>query len=94
MTQEKIKDRFPFQITLYSRPGCHLCDQVEEHLRVAAEEFPIFLTVTDIRSDLSLEEKYMFTIPVVEIDGEEVFVSVTSVVTAEELRAELLKRMG
>ncbi|WP_139492686.1 glutaredoxin family protein [Brevibacillus dissolubilis] len=86
-------NRPPFQITLYSRQGCHLCDDVEQAIRSISHDIPLELTVVPINSDLALEEKYMFTIPVVHIDGEEVFVSVTSVVTEEELREELGRRI-
>jgi len=89
---KKTNQESIFRVTLYSRPGCHLCDRVEQNIRNAAQEYPIFLEIVDIRSKAELEEKYMFTIPVVEIDGEEVFVSVTSVVTEEELCEELKRR--
>jgi thiol-disulfide isomerase/thioredoxin len=82
----------PFSITLYGRPGCHLCDQVEQRIRRVGEQYPLVLRVVNIESDPRLLEKYMLTIPAVEIDGEEVFVSVTSVVTEAELRAELARR--
>lgn len=82
-----------FQIKLYGRPGCHLCEQVEERIKRVAKEIPIRLETANIEEDPILHEKYMFTIPVVEIDGEEAFPSITSVVSEEELRTELQKRM-
>jgi thiol-disulfide isomerase/thioredoxin len=83
---------YPFSVTLYGRPGCHLCDQVEQRIRRVGEQYPLVLRVVNIESDPRLLEKYLLTIPAVEIDGEEVFLSVTSVVTEEELRAELARR--
>ncbi len=83
-----------FQIKLYGRPGCHLCDQVEERINRVAQAIPIHLEIVNIEQDPILHEKYMFTIPVVEIDGEETFPSVSSVVSEEELRSELQKRMN
>lgn len=83
---------YRFQIVLYGRQGCHLCDQVEEHIHRIAREFPIDLRIIDIQTDVRLEEKYMLTIPVVAIDGEEVSLTVTHVMTEAELRAELKKR--
>ncbi|OAJ72169.1 glutaredoxin [Brevibacillus sp. SKDU10] len=82
------------EMILYGRPGCHLCDDVEEHIRRLAKEFPITYKVVDITLDMRLEEKYMFTIPVVEINGLEAFVSVDSVVAEEELRLYLQQKMG
>ncbi|MCG7319605.1 glutaredoxin family protein [Brevibacillus laterosporus] len=81
-------------IVLYGRQGCHLCDDVEEHIKRLAMEFPITYKVVNITGDMRLEEKYMFTIPVVEINGLETFVSVDSVVTEEELRVHLQEKMG
>ncbi|HZG16505.1 MAG TPA: glutaredoxin family protein [Candidatus Bathyarchaeia archaeon] len=83
-----------FQITLYGRPGCHLCEQVEQRIRRVANDFLLNLSIVNIESDPALHEKYMFTIPVVEIDGEETFPSVTSVMSEEELREELKKRLN
>ncbi len=81
-----------FNVVLYGRQGCHLCDQVEQRIRRVGAEFPLTLRVVNIESDAHLHEKYMLTIPVVEIDGEEAFLSVTGIVTEEELREELEKR--
>lgn len=82
------------EIILYGRDGCHLCDDVEGHIISLAMEFPITYKVVNITGDMRLEEKYMFTIPVVEINGLETFVSIDSVVTEEELRAHLQEKMG
>lgn len=82
-----------FRIVLYGRPGCHLCDEVERRIRAVARELPIELTICSIADDPSLEERYMLTIPVVEIDGDEVFRSVDSIMTEEQLRAELERRL-
>lgn len=82
----------PFEITLYGRKGCHLCYDVEKRIRRVGHDFPLRLTLVDIQSDMRLEEKYMLTIPVVEIDGDEAFVSVTAIMTETELREELAKR--
>lgn len=79
-------------ITLYGRPGCHLCDDVEQSIRRIGEKIPLVLDVIDIHSDTALLEKYMFTIPVVAINGEEVFVSVHAVVTEQELWQECERR--
>lgn len=84
----------PFEITLFGRKGCHLCDDVEKRIRRVAQEFPLRLTLVDIQGDMQLEEKYMFTIPAVHIDGDEVFVSVTAIMTEMELREELARRTG
>lgn len=82
------------EIVLYGRNKCHLCDQVELAIQVLAEEFPLSLQLVDIESDPQLHEEMMLVIPVVAIDDQIVFRSITHVVTIEELREEFLKRMA
>ncbi|MFF0828604.1 glutaredoxin family protein [Brevibacillus sp. NPDC003359] len=81
-----------FEIVVYGRKKCHLCDEVELYIRGLAEEFPLRMRMVDIESDPVLHEEMMFVIPVVEINGEIVFRSITHVVTLEELRNELHRR--
>lgn len=47
-------------LTLYSRAGCHLCEQAAEHL----EQLGLPYQVVDIRSDPALTEAYGHHIPV------------------------------
>jgi glutaredoxin len=60
-------------ITLYSKKDCHLCDIAKETLLKIQEEFPFSLTEIDIEKDENAFEKYKYLIPVLEIDGEEIF---------------------
>lgn len=52
------------QLVLYSKPGCHLCEGLEEKLR-AITAFPIALEVRDIRTHEAWLQAYEFEIPVV-----------------------------
>ena len=58
-------------LTLYSRPGCHLCDEMKAILqRVArAAAAPITIDEIDISGDLDLEARYGVEIPVLLVDG-------------------------
>lgn len=85
-------DKLPFRITLYGRPGCHLCDDVEKMIKRVGKDISLIVTTVDITQDDELHVKYMLTIPVVEIDGDEVFPSISSVVSEYEFREELKKR--
>ena len=42
-------------LTIYSRPGCHLCDDMKAVVRRAAETIPLHLEEIDISSDPQLE---------------------------------------
>ena len=57
------------RITLYGRPGCHLCEEAREVLRRAGAPFE----EVDIESDDELFKRYLERIPVVAVDGDEVF---------------------
>jgi glutaredoxin len=55
------------RITLFSRPGCHLCDVAVTALEEIGEPFE----VVDITSDPALEAEYWERIPVIMLDGKE-----------------------
>ena len=57
------------RITLYGRPDCHLCDDAQAVLDRVGEPYD----VVDIESDDELFKRYLERIPVVVVDGEEVF---------------------
>jgi glutaredoxin len=60
-------------VTLYGREGCHLCDDARAVLeRVRAEE-PFELVERDIEADDDLLRRYLERIPVVALDGRELF---------------------
>ena len=60
-------------VTLYGRPGCHLCDEARELLLRVREELPFALQEVDIERDDELFKRYLERIPVVCIGGEELF---------------------
>jgi glutaredoxin len=60
-------------VTLYTRPGCHLCDEAREViLSLRKPETSFELREIDIESDPGLHARYLERIPVVEVNGEEV----------------------
>jgi glutaredoxin len=61
------------RIVFYSRPGCGLCDEAREILDAQRARTPFDLEEVDISGDDAMELEYGIRIPVVEIDGEEVF---------------------
>jgi glutaredoxin len=60
-------------VTLYSRPGCHLCEEAREVLERARERAPFDIDEVDIEADDVLHARYLERIPVVVLDGEELF---------------------
>jgi glutaredoxin len=60
-------------VTLYSRPGCGLCDEARDVMQGVRERADFDLEEVDISGDDALELAYGIRIPVVAIDGEELF---------------------
>lgn len=60
-------------VTLYGRPGCHLCEQARVALERVRATHPFRLEEVDVESDLALLRRYLERIPVVALDGEELF---------------------
>jgi glutaredoxin len=61
------------QVTLYSRAGCHLCDEARAVLHAERARTPFELVEVDIETSDALLAEYGIRIPVVTLDGLEVF---------------------
>lgn len=61
------------RLVLYSRPGCHLCDEARDVLMRVRAAHPFVYAERDINVDETLLRAYLERIPVVTIDGVEVF---------------------
>ena len=57
-------------ITIYSRHGCHLCEDAEATLTTLKSELNFSLEVIYIDGDSNLEKLYGHEVPVIHIDGE------------------------
>jgi len=60
-------------VVLYERPGCCLCEEALEVLHRVRRRHPFALVQRDIELDDRLLGRYLERIPVVCIDGREVF---------------------
>jgi glutaredoxin len=60
-------------VTLYGRPGCHLCDDARAALERVRASHPFALEEVDITTDDDLHARYLERIPVVALDGDELF---------------------
>jgi hypothetical protein len=61
------------QVILYTRPGCHLCDEMNEEIRRADCPELYTLDEVNIESDPDLLVRYRYEIPVLLIEGVEAF---------------------
>ena len=57
------------QLVLYSKPGCHLCDEMKHVLHRVRARTPFALSEVDISTDPDLLARYGLEIPVLEING-------------------------
>jgi hypothetical protein len=58
------------QLTVYSRPGCHLCERLIEDLEPLCRSHSVQLRVMDVDSRVEWARRYGDRIPVV-CDGED-----------------------
>jgi glutaredoxin len=78
----------PPAVTIYGRPGCHLCDDALVVLERVRAEVPFALERVNIEDDDALLRAYLERIPVIALDGEEVY---DYIVDEGDLRARLAR---
>jgi 4a-hydroxytetrahydrobiopterin dehydratase len=64
-----------YDVTLYTRKDCPLCDEAKSSIRAAASlhRLPITLHEVDIDTDPDLRARYTDDVPVIHVDGVEAF---------------------
>jgi glutaredoxin len=60
-------------LTLYGKPGCHLCEGARSVVRGVAGARGVEVVEVDVTRDPVLERRYSERIPVLALDGEELF---------------------
>ncbi len=61
------------RVIVYSRPGCHLCDEAKAAIEKSNCSDHYTLEEVNIECDNGLLKKYQYDIPVITIDGVEAF---------------------
>ncbi len=56
-------------VTIYSRPGCHLCDEMKQVVERVSRQVALAVRDIDITTDPALEAEYGEEIPVLLVDG-------------------------
>ena len=74
-------------VVLYTKPGCHLCDEAKAEIRRAGLGGRYTFEEVNILSDPDLQRRYGADIPVVVIDGTHAF---KHRLTAEEFRQKIV----
>jgi glutaredoxin len=78
-------------LTIYSRPGCHLCDEMKAVVQRVAQSVPLQLEEIDISTSAELESLYGLEIPVLMVDGKK---AAKYRIGEDELRRVLAGRAG
>lgn len=55
----------PLEVTLYTRAGCHLCDEAKSQIAPMLAEFGARLREVNIDDDPELRERYNLDVPVI-----------------------------
>jgi glutaredoxin len=66
---ERLAKTGPREVTLYARPGCHLCEEAKVKIAPLLTEFGATLREVNIDEDPLLKERYGTDIPVIFIGG-------------------------
>ena len=60
-------------LTLYGKPGCHLCENARAAVERVRKAYPFELEEVDVSIDPLLYRRYGERIPVLAVDDEELF---------------------
>ena len=78
-------------VVIFSRPGCHLCDEARQAIEAAHCDDEYTLAEINIESDPALLSRYQYDIPVITVNGVEAF---RHRLTSEAFRDRLLSESG
>ena len=59
-------------VTIYSKPECHLCEEMAEEIAVVARTRPFELRYVNILDDKDALEKYQYEIPVLFVNDRKI----------------------
>lgn len=60
------------QLTIYSRDGCHLCEDMLEHLEMLRQDHGFGIEIRDVDSNPDWLNAYSDLVPVLEYNGKQI----------------------
>lgn len=81
------------KLILFTKPGCHLCEQVEALLLELQDALGFAWESRDITGDPASYDRYQHAIPVVWLDGREVLRADAGRIDRDALRALLASHL-
>jgi len=79
------------RVTLYSRHGCHLCEEMRAVVAAVERELPLEVDEVDVDGDPALATAYGDEVPVLFVNGQKAF---KYRVDAAALRARLRRELA
>jgi glutaredoxin len=85
--RRRTRDRGPdvAAVVLYTRRGCHLCDDARALLERAGRRYALSLTAVDVDADPDLAARFGLEVPVVEVNGRVRFRGVVNEILLDRL---------
>ena len=83
---ERLARAGPRDVTLYTRPGCHLCDEAKQTIAPLLREFHATLREVNVEEDPVLRERYGWDVPVIYLGARK---AAKHRVNAEQFRRQL-----
>ena len=80
------------RVIVYSKPGCHLCEDALRLLQGLRDEFDLAIEEIDITTDRALLKNYFDKIPVLWID-DQARERLAAPIRLEDVRAALLEKL-
>ena len=74
-----------WRVVMYTRAGCHLCDDAWALLEAVRRRYGFALVKTDVDGDPELAARYGLEVPVVEVNGKVRFRGVVNAVLLRRL---------
>ena len=66
-TQSLTSISGPMQVTVYTKPGCHLCDDALQLIDKLTPRYDLQVTEVNILEDMAIYERYKLVIPVIQV---------------------------
>jgi glutaredoxin len=83
----------PIRLTVYSGPGCSLCDKAKLLVERVRRDVPFDVEDVDITTDPDLYARFRYAIPVIALDGQPIMAGkVTEFWLRKALRGEALDK--
>jgi glutaredoxin len=74
-----------WRIVIYTRAGCHLCQEARTQLESARARYGFTLATVDVDEDAMLAARYGHEVPVVEVNGKVRFRGVVNAALLQRL---------